>query len=200
MATGYTCHLVDGKEISFKEFALICARAFGACIDLRDEPMSTPIPEEFKPSSYHADALIEAQQKLEEYNAMTDEEISSVLEVDYQDELNHYLKSIAEQAEKRRRYEVMLSKAKAWVPPSPDHKGIKDFMVKQITDSIDWDCKHEHSVPKKKTIEEWRNIELDSIKWNIKYHTEGCEKEVQRAKNHTRWVKQLRESIAQVEN
>jgi len=45
MPTGYTCQVQDGMITEFKEFALLCARNFGACITLRDEPLSPDIPE-----------------------------------------------------------------------------------------------------------------------------------------------------------
>jgi len=44
MPTGYTAEIYEGeKEVTFEKFALTCARAFGACITIRDEPMSASI-------------------------------------------------------------------------------------------------------------------------------------------------------------
>lgn len=40
MPTGYTDAIKDG--ISFNQFILSCARAFGALITMRDEPSSVP--------------------------------------------------------------------------------------------------------------------------------------------------------------
>jgi hypothetical protein len=39
MPTGYTAGVADGTITEFREYALLCARAFGACIMLRDEPV-----------------------------------------------------------------------------------------------------------------------------------------------------------------
>ena len=44
MPTGYTSGVATGEIKDFKTYALQCARAFGACIMLRDEPMSDEIP------------------------------------------------------------------------------------------------------------------------------------------------------------
>ena len=41
-----------------------CARAFGACIMMRDESVDAPIPEEFKPSTYHIEELEKAKSDL----------------------------------------------------------------------------------------------------------------------------------------
>lgn len=62
MPTGYTAAIADG--ISFTNYAMGCARAFGALIEMRDEPSDAPIPEEFKPSTYHLEELQKAQKKL----------------------------------------------------------------------------------------------------------------------------------------
>ena len=61
MPTGYTLELYDGKDITFEEFVLKCARAFGALINMRDEPRDAPIPERFEPSYYHLKELIKAK-------------------------------------------------------------------------------------------------------------------------------------------
>lgn len=52
MPTGYTSPLYEGKEISFEQFALRCARNFGALVMMREEPLDTPIPEKFNPCEY----------------------------------------------------------------------------------------------------------------------------------------------------
>jgi len=40
MPSGFTSDIYDGKKITFKDFTLKCARAFGACIHLRDDPIT----------------------------------------------------------------------------------------------------------------------------------------------------------------
>lgn len=58
MPTGYTHKIKDG--MTFKEYALRCARNFGALMDMRDDPMDAPIPI-FTPSGYHEEKLIEGE-------------------------------------------------------------------------------------------------------------------------------------------
>lgn len=62
MPTGYTAAIADG--IDFKTYALSCARAFGALVEMRDEPANAPIPEEFKPSSYYVTSLASAREEV----------------------------------------------------------------------------------------------------------------------------------------
>ena len=42
MPTGYTAELIE-KGMEFNDFVLTCARAFGACIELRDRKLA-PAP------------------------------------------------------------------------------------------------------------------------------------------------------------
>jgi hypothetical protein len=51
MPTGYTDCVRSGEVTEFADFAMKCARAFGACIEMRDEPSGTPIPEAFEPEA-----------------------------------------------------------------------------------------------------------------------------------------------------
>lgn len=37
MPSCYTSDIADGKDVSFNDFVLKCARAFGACIEQRDD-------------------------------------------------------------------------------------------------------------------------------------------------------------------
>lgn len=59
MPTGYTYPVAEEKVDTLAEFALQCARAFGACVTMRDEPSNKPIPEEFKPSLHYQKKLDE---------------------------------------------------------------------------------------------------------------------------------------------
>ena len=42
MPTGYTEDIYNGKDVTFKDFALKCARAFGACVHQRDDDANDP--------------------------------------------------------------------------------------------------------------------------------------------------------------
>ena len=68
-----------GKEVTFKQFALTCARAFGALVHMRDEPLSAPI-EKPQQGSYHEDHLEDAQKEYDDFNALTDSKKQKVFE------------------------------------------------------------------------------------------------------------------------
>ena len=56
MPTGYTIDIYNGKKVTFKDFALNCARAFGACVMQRDDPADEK-PKIMPEESYHTKAL-----------------------------------------------------------------------------------------------------------------------------------------------
>ena len=59
MPTGYTYYIENGNITTAKDFIMLCTRAFGALISMRDEPLSTPIPQEIKADTQYADNMIQ---------------------------------------------------------------------------------------------------------------------------------------------
>jgi len=59
MLTGHTACIKAG--VSFEEFAIGCACAFSAYINMRDDPSDAAVSEEFEPDKYYKDSL--AKQK-----------------------------------------------------------------------------------------------------------------------------------------
>jgi hypothetical protein len=86
--TGYTATLNHGEQ-TFPDFALHCARAFGALVSLRDESSDTPIPEVIEPSPYELEYLEKTRVKLFELTELSfsqwadrqDEELAEQLRV-----------------------------------------------------------------------------------------------------------------------
>lgn len=195
MSTGYTCNIKDG--ISFKTFALNCARAFGACIDLRDEPGGGEIiPDRFVPSDYHLNEINEVQQKLDELNAMTPEEWDRCAAKDYDDAETERVMRFCEIKDFRVKYESMLKQVQEWIPPTEDHEALHQFMIDQITDSIQHDCSGYYDTPTvQRTGEEWAIKMRKNLEHQLNYHTQEYAEEVASAERKTAWVTALRESL-----
>ena len=172
MATGYTAQI--GEGITFEAFILSCARNFGALISMRDAPGDAEIPGEFKPSSYHKEQLQEAEVELKSLRNITVGEANEKAKHEYQKMLVDNEKAVRNGNILEGKYRKMLTKVKAWKPPTPDHKGLKDFMVSQIEDSIKWDCDTEYyisNIPPIKSGEEWLRDKLQSCLEDVNYHT-----------------------------
>lgn len=196
MPTGYTAPIADG--ITFQQFALSCARAFGAMITMRDEPADAPIPDEFKPSDYHSRAVETAKGFLAEFLAMSPEQAEAAALHEYQGAESHRLQSLEEKKQLEAKYREMLEAVTAWQPPSADHVRLREFMVEQIIYSIkfDCDCNYYSNPVERMTGAEWLEAQIGRAKRDIIYHTEEHAKEVERCRKRSEWVQQLRASLS----
>ena len=193
MPTGYTAGIE--KDITFVQYAWSCARAFGACISLRDEP-TAPIPDKFEPSDYNAKALARAQERLDWLNGLSAADALKEAIRAHELELAAHRTHEANKNELRTKYYAMLEKVEAWTPPTADHQGLKDFMARQIRDSIRFDCYNSYDrEPQAKSGDEWRQAETERAFKDVKYHSEEHAKEITRNTERNQWVASLRLSL-----
>lgn len=194
MPSGYTAKIAEG--ITFKQFALSCARAFGALIMMRDDPMDAKIPDEVKPDDYHLRRKEELLKEWKEIENKSPKEIQKIIDSNFDEAMERYNKRKKDAADLRAKYEKILAEAKSWNPPSPDHTGLKDFMIEQVESSIKWDCDTSYdTVPVKESIDEFLKERRADIQRDILYHEENYAKEVQRAKERTEWIVKLKQSL-----
>ncbi len=185
---------------SFNDFVLGCARNFGALIEMRDDPMDAPIPEEFKPSDFHVKGLAESEKELLRLSKMTKAKQLAFGKAAKAKAVKEKTKWKTAHRLEDERLEAMEKQVLAWNPPSPDHTGIKDFMLDQIRISKNgtdfWSKRAEEE--KAKSPEDFFTDALSQAVHNIQYHREHMAKEVENAQARTRWVKQLRASLTPV--
>ena len=194
MPTGYTLDLYDGKDITFEEFVLKCARAFGALIDMRDEPMDAPIPERFEPSDYHLKELEKAKKRLEDVKEWNKEKAEQEAERAYQEALKKREEFVKKNNLIRKRYEDMLSKVQKWKPPTIEHVNLKQFMIQQLVESIEYDC-FIPEMPQRLSGEEYKEQQIKKALSDIDYHEREYAEEVNRVYERNRWLLSLRESL-----
>lgn len=196
MATGYTAKLHDGEPETFKEFVWHCARAFGALVELRDD-FKAPIPKELEPYDYHQKALSRAKEELVEAKKMTLEEAGEKASEFYFEMLRDRYESKVKKTEIRLRYEARLAEVKAWIPPSSEHQGLKDFMIEQIEKSIDFDCKDYswETDLELESAEDYLARHIAQAEKDIEYHTQHWQEELDRTASRNAWIRELRNSI-----
>lgn len=196
MPTGYTAGVADGTITDFSEYAMRCARAFGACIMLRDEPVSAEIPE-FEPSDHHAKALDQAKSQLDALQKMNDTAQRRLWAKERANAAIVTRKRLGEIANQQSRYESMLERAKAYNAPTPDHEKFAEFLVIQLEESIKFDCDtsyyEEQAEPD--SFEVWRDSKIDKLNWSIDYHAKKHAAEVLRTKERNEWVRMLKVSL-----
>lgn len=198
MPTGYTADVCDGKITDFKDFAIRCARNFGACVMMREDPLDAPIPEAFQPSDYYQKALEKNRAALDRLVKMTSQECDAE-ERKERGEALHAHQTHADRCKAiRERLLAMRSRVADWTPPTSDHEGLKKFMIQQLDETLKYDGQPGTFYLDKASIrtgEEWRSDRIKELKHDIVYHTEEHRKEVERTNMRNTWVDQLRASL-----
>ena len=194
MPNGYTSKIADG--ISFQEFVMECARGMGACITLRDDPRGE-IPESFLPSDFYLKSASDAKANLNNVLAMSEEDCSRAAHDAWVKSRFDREQYIQKKIELRKKYNAMLDRVCAWIPPTADHLDFKKFMIDQIRISIDSDCNEKHYMPDiiLKTGDEWKRAEVSELREKIRYSLDMHAKEVRRAEERTQWIQALRKSL-----
>lgn len=203
MPTGYTAGIIDGKIKTFPEFAKLCMRAFGATIHMRDESMTAEY-EPRVPSDYHTKEIEKANEVLSTLKKMTDEEIVSKRKTELEESKQYHLKHIETAKQNTAKLNEILAKAKQFVPPTTEHTGIKDFMIKQIEETIDWDGKtNYHDEALLKIESELSSLDVDVIRADmfklaykdLTYHTKEYNADVARCAASNKWVEDFLTAI-----
>jgi hypothetical protein len=198
MPTGYTSEIGTKDNLTFKEFTLKCARAFGACIHQRDDA-SDILPQKQKVDNYHISQLNAAIKKLKTFKKTSKKVLRQKMEKDFL-KRNKELQVIIEKAHAlQTKYELMLEKVNNWLPPTSDHDGLQKFMIEQIKESIKWDCstpyQEEGLAREQEPFEEYYIDELKSLEKEIKYHEEKYNDDVERTNKANQWIEELYNSL-----
>lgn len=200
MPTGYTACLLEENPPTFPEFVLRCARAFGALIEMRDEPMDAAIPQKLGTDDFRARSLVRSRAELDRLLAFSDNERLTYGEQKKMDRKREFNASIRKRREQRERLLKMRSQVALWTPPTEQHFELKKFMLQQIEDTIDWDGKCDYLLDGLARLEQQRPLDIfnealqgaqRSVEYNEKSLRESQDRNIERQK----WIDDLRESL-----
>ena len=195
MPTGYTAELME-KGMKFEDFVLNCARAFGACISLRDENISKA-PRKIKEDSYHKKELDNAIKELAKWNKLTKKQKTGIVEKERIEAIKDAKKYQKKNEDENDRLIIMKANVLDWTPPTPEHVNLKNFMLEQIDTSMHIPDYYD------KEIKEWegyttayliKNRTDDYIR-DVEYHRKELEKEIGRNNGNNDWLEQLYKSL-----
>ena len=193
--TGYVHHMIDNNQ-TFAQFALTCARNFGALILMRDESMDAPIPERFEPPDFHRKQASDAEGELETFSAMSAGERREWAVRNIREQLEYWRKYEKEAQDRAGKIRDMLAEVRAWQSPSDDHDGLKRFMAEQLESSLPGDY-YAEEIAKWMTLDPTAHAEahLKRLREQIAYHHKEYVEEVSRTEQRNRWLAQLRRSL-----
>lgn len=196
MPTGYTSIAIK-KGFDLEQFALLCSRAFGATLLMRDEPLDAPIPEKFEASTYNADELVKARAALAKAEGLTLSEKQAKGESLKREHIAHHIEWLTKEQATNDYLAKLRTAVADWTPPSSDHEELKKFMLQQIDASVEDVAYIEKEIDaaEGKSAIEFFTEHVESLRWNVDCHTKGDREERERAEKRTLWVKQLRASF-----
>lgn len=194
MPTGYTSEIYNGESVSPKDYLITCARAFGATVSMREEPLSADIPE-FKPSNFYENALYTELKRLDRYLNMSLEEASVEVENQYQNKLVQHNKEIEERKHLLKRYNDTLNGVEKWNPPTTEHYNLKEFAIDQLKQSIKADCEGFSRTVVKEDPKEYLEMRINMSNENIDRYKKMHQEEIDKVNKRNEWVNKLKESL-----
>ena len=197
MPTGYTAKLM-GEGQSFKEFAMLCARAMGACISMKDDPFDKTIPEKFSSSDYYTENLQRAKNQLKKFKKTSSSEIQLWGSSQIEKMLESTTKAYNVSKEEDQRLSDMKKHVLNWNPPTPEHENFKKFMLEQIDVSFnnmsDYYNRELKNIKKLTPNKVFVN-QLKTIEGQIKYYNEQMKNETKSIESKNNWISELRNSL-----
>lgn len=193
MPTEYTCIIEDKADTTFREYALRCARGMGHCIMQRDDPMADP-PKPRAVTPYHTDELKKARGKLLEAEGASPESMRALWLSHCASTAADNAKSAEKHAKEQAAYARVRADVVAWVPPSPDHEGLKRFMLEQI-DMCYRPAEEAYRVEPFASPDAYRKSLIEAASWSLQYHEEHAAIEAENVAKSGRWIAELYASL-----
>lgn len=197
MPTGYTWGIANGETKTFHDFALQCARNFGALVHMRDDSPGLDIrPAEVSP--HHAVCISESKAEVVRIGKMTKRQWQAEADAEYANRIAEREARALRNAEQEQRYRNMSAKVREWTPPTEQHEAMKKFMLDQLEQSVNFDCGRDEAASSndaRRTGEQWYWSRISSLSSNIAYHEAALKEDQERVAKANAWVEQLRASL-----
>lgn len=191
MPTGYTYSIYD--DISFENFVLSCARNFGALIHMRDESNEAHATLR-ELSNYYTESLKSAEVKLQYFKNLSKEQIEHECYKANDEMLKEYNEQESKRQKQLSQLLVMKNKVIAWKPPTEEHNKLKEFMLNQINETINFDCSPPKTFEASKPSQ-WIKNHIESCEWNIEYYTKKVVENSNRTNGTNQWIIDLYKSL-----
>jgi hypothetical protein len=165
----------------------------GAAVMMRDDSLDAEITDDAIAgrSTYYSEALKKETARLAELLAMNVDQAEVLAQADFDAAIASREKTIAREQEHVRRYRDMRAKAVAWEPPTPEHIGLKQFMIQQIDESTKYGP-YTPEMPVKLPARQWLVQEIDKISKSIERHAQYMGEDYARAKERIEWINAIR--------
>lgn len=196
MPTGYTAAVADGTVTTLNQFAMCCARSFGALVSMRDDPADAPIPKSLEPSPFYLNQVTRSAERLAELRRMSPSEAQRRCQQSHSAAMAEWRRQCDDNAIRSCRYKRMYAEVQSWEPPTADHYELQKFMLTQLKDSLDWDCGHVRPMPSIKRWPQWLADEVTEACEDMERYQSHARDELARVYSRNQWLAHLSESLA----
>jgi len=193
MPTGYTSIIEDNPNVTMRDYALRCVRAMGACIMQRDDPLDDP-PNTGEPNSYYREAKAKVEAELAQLESMDKRQKQKLFEKHIAEITEANVRYASEHKRKSDAYARIRADVVAWKPPTPDHEGLKKFMLEQI-DLCYQPAEKLYLLLPAPSAEIHYDVIIAELKREIANHLANEIEEAERHRERTNWIAILVESL-----
>ena len=210
MPTGYTCFIENGKVRTAKQFLHLCLRAFGVCINMRDD--SLEVKDDYTKDllkgfqediDYHKKRLKSAEKKLSEIKSISEEELCEKYIKETKERIKDLQRGQTDEFNKYGDYLRIRESINNW-NCNPEFQSVKDFALEQIRISIPNGSYYEEELTKigkptkegfQEKKEEYLQKLIDDAQWDVDYHKEELEKVIKRRDENLKFYNEFKEEL-----
>lgn len=210
MPTGYTSFIENGKVRTAKQFLHLCLRAFGVCINMRDD--SLEVKDDYTKDllkgfqediDYHKKHLKIAEKKLSEIKSISEEELCEKYIKETKERIKDLQRGQTDEFNKYGDYLRIRESINNW-NCNPKFQNVKDFALEQIRISIPTGSYYEEELAKigKPTVEgfqekkeEYLQKLIKDAQWDVDYHKEELEKVIKRRDENLKFYNEFKEEL-----
>lgn len=200
MPTGYTAGVQSGEIVTLEQYAMTCARAFGALVSMRDQPLDSTIPEKLYPNPSYERLLNEAIKEEEIFLNSSEEELRKMYLAEHEEAMLTWKTRLNNSNLHSQRYNQMLEKVVNWEVPESLSR-LKDFMEEQLNSGKNFDCvditKYDPK-PIKKGFPVWKYQKQLQLRKSVDRCKKEYHDEIKRVEERNKWLADLRQSLKDV--
>lgn len=199
MPTSYTAGILDGDITTFEEYAKQCMRAFGASMHMRDEPMDKEW-EPQEPSDRNKKLAEQKKNEIDYYSSASKEDLELKEKIHILDKIERCANTLIQNIDKKNQLEGFKEQAQQWEPPTDEHIKYKEFMIKQLDKTIDFDCGYDLWLGwLEDDIEEYPDIDGKEVRKRLikdatasmKRYEKQHKEELERVEERNKWAKEV---------
>lgn len=192
MASAITECIYD--DASFQEFVWKATSGIGYSRWADDADLRT---HKFTVAPYLQENIEDAKKNLEELQNLTDEE-KAVRTKAFNEECSSFHEKYDDNKdEKRKKLLTMRAHVEEWEIPTEHHENFKSFMLQQIDETIEWDCRENtrEEAFEDMSVNEWYALQIEVASSSLQNAISRYAREQKAIAEANSWLEALRASV-----